>query len=268
MHDHTPDDDGYEWPTCVTPRCGRQLWADELDRWACRPCADVTATRLAELPALFRQLDTTATLMRGARRPGGGGSGSKVPPIPPRLEVLALIGSGGVAARLQAIEDSWRQALGWPTPPPTAPRTVHPVWRDKDGAQRVGDAVQEDRVYPYWRSDRGADAVQRRTTFLTNNLLWACGSYESVGQDIDDLRRLHGEMKAIVDDERRPGRVQIGNCPVRLDDGPCWTPLTASAASHRVRCGGCGTRWETIAEWRELRAAQDAVLAEAAGVAA
>ncbi len=235
MHDHTPDDSGYEWPTCVTPRCGRQLWADELDRWACRPCCDVTLTRIAELPALFRQLDTTATLMRGARRPGGGGSGSKTPPIPPRLEVLALVGPGGVAARLSAIEDAWRKTLGW---------TVAP-----------------------WRGSP-AQAMPQLVAFLANNLLWACGSYESVGQDIDDLRRLHGEMRAIVDDERRPGRVQIGNCPVRLDDGPCWTPLTASAASHRVRCGGCGMRWETIGEWRELRAAQDAVLAEAAGVAA
>jgi hypothetical protein len=235
MHDHTPADETYEWPTCVTPRCGRQLWADELDRWACRPCGDATLARIVELPALFRELNTTATLMRGARRPGGGGSGSKTPPIPPRLEVLSLVGPGGVAARLSAIEDAWRKVLGW---------TVAP-----------------------WRGSP-AQAVPQLVKFVGDNLLWACGSYEEVGQDIDDLRRLHGEMKAIVDDERRPGRVQIGNCPVRLGDGPCWTPLTASAASHRVRCGGCNAKWETIGEWRELRAAQEAVLAEAAGVAA
>jgi hypothetical protein len=235
MRDHTPADESYEWPTCVTPRCGRQLWADELDRWACRPCGDVTLARIAELPALFRQLDTTATLMRGGRRPGGSGSGSKTPPIPPRLEVLSLVGPGGVAARLSAIEDAWRKVLGW---------TVAP-----------------------WRGSP-AQAVPQLAKFVGDNLLWACGSYEAVGQDIDDLRRLHGEMKAIVDDERRPGRVQIGNCPVRLDDGPCWTALTASAASHRVRCVGCNAKWETIGEWRELRAAQEAVLAEAAGVAA
>jgi hypothetical protein len=233
MHDHTPADDGYIWPTCAA--CGRDLWTDELDRFACRPCGDVTLARIAELPALFRQLDTTATLMRGARRPGGGGSGSKTPPIPPRLEVLALVGPGGVAAHLSAIEDAWRKMLGW---------TVAP-----------------------WRGSP-AQAVPQLAKFVGDNLLWACGSYESIGQDIDDLRRLHGEMKAIVDDERRPGRVQIGNCPVRLDDGVCWTPLTASAASHRVRCGGCNTGWETIGEWRELRAAQEAVLTEAAGVAA
>jgi hypothetical protein len=228
VHDHTTLED-YDWPVCVTPRCGRQLWVSEAGRWACRPCEDRASQWIAELPGLFRQLDTTASLMRGARRPGGGSSGSKTPPIPPRLEVLALVGPGGVAARLSAIEDAWRSVLGW---------TVAP-WR---GCPK--------------------QAVPHLVEFLANNLLWACSSYEEVGQDIDDLRRLHGEMKAIVDGERRPGRVQIGNCPVRVGDDLCWTPLTASAASHRVRCGGCGTRWETLGEWRELRAAQEAVAEE------
>jgi hypothetical protein len=233
VHDH-PTLDGYAWPTCSP--CGRELWVAEAGRLACRPCEESTATRIAELPALFRQMDTTATLMRGARRSGGGSSGSKNPPIPPRLEVLALVGPGGVAARLRDIEDSWRKALGW---------TVAP-----------------------WRGSP-AQAVPQHATFLANNLLWACGSYESVGQDIDDLRRLYGECTALVNDERRPGRVQIGACPARYDDDSlCGQPLTATAASHRVRCGACGSRWETLGEWRELRAAQERVLAEAAGVAA
>ncbi|MFI1485747.1 hypothetical protein [Streptomyces sp. NPDC020747] len=240
MHDHSASELDYEWPTCAAgPETGprsHRLWATELGRQVCRPCEDKAGAWLAELPALFRRLDTTASLMRGARRSGGGSSGSKNPPIPPRLEVLALVGPGGVAARLRDIEDAWRKALGW---------TVAP-----------------------WRGSP-AQAVPAHARFLADNLLWACGSYESVGQDIDDLRRLYGECKAIVDDERRPGRVQIGVCPARYDDGSlCGQPLTATAASHRVRCGACGCRWETLGEWRELRAAQEAVLAEAAGVAA
>lgn len=234
MHDH-PTLDDYSWPTCTAPGCGRQLWVSETGRWACRPCEDKTAARIAELPALFRQLDTTASLMRGARRIGGGSSGSKTPPIPPRLEVLSLVGPGGVAARLSAIEDSWRAVLGWAVAP----------WRGSP-AQAVPDLAK----------------------FLGDNLLWACGSYESVGQDIDELRCLHGECVAIVNDERKPGRVQIGACPGQLEAGLCGQPLTASAASHRVRCGNCGSRWETLGEWRELRSAQEQVLAEAAGVAA
>jgi len=227
------DSGEYEWPACAS--CSRDLWTDELGRLVCRPCEDRTAARIAELPALFRQLDSTAALMKGARRATNGSTGSRTAPIPPRLDVLNLVGPGGVAARLSAIEDAWRQTLGW---------TVAP-----------------------WRGNP-AQAVPQLAEFLANNLLWACSSYQEIGQDVDDLWRLHGECAALVNDERRPGRVQIGNCPVRVGDGVCWTPLTATAASHRVRCGGCGTRWETIGEWRDLRAAQDAVLAEAAGVAA
>lgn len=218
-----------EWPACTA--CERELWTDELDRQACRPCQDSTAKRLAELPSLFRQLDTTAALMKGASRIGAGGSGSRTAPIPPRLDVLNLVGPGGVAARLSAIEDSWRAVLGW---------TVAP-----------------------WRGSP-AQAVPQLVEFLANNLLWACSSYEEVGQDIDELRRLHSECTALVNDERRPGRVQIGNCPTQVDDQPCWQPLTASAASHRVRCGSCGARWETLGEWRELRAAQEVALADMA----
>ena len=233
----------YAWPVCVTPNCNRQLWVAEAGRWACHPCEERTAARISELPVLFRRLDTTAALMKGASRGGSPTSGSRIPPIPPRLNVLNLVSPGGVAARLSAIEDAWRQTLGW---------TIAP-WR---GSPR--------------------QAIPHHVEFLTNNLLWACSSYEAVGQDIDDLRRLHSECTSVANDERRPGRVQIGNCPVRVDDELCWTPLTATAASHRVRCGGCGSRWETLGEWRELRAAQEAALAEmarqqeaeAAGVAA
>lgn len=234
MHHHPTNAglDDYDWPTCLAPGCGRQLWVAEAGRYACRPCQEATVRRITELPALFARLNTTAALMRGARRSGAGTSGSKTPPIPPRLEVLALVGPGGVAARLQAIEDAWRQVLGW---------TVAP-----------------------WRGSP-AQAIPVLAGFLANNLLWACSSYEEVGQDIEDLRRLHAECKAIVADERRPGRVKIGFCPVTLDDGgPCGAQLTATAASHRVHCGQCGARWETLGEWRTLRAAQEAAAEEQA----
>lgn len=233
MYDH-PADLEYEWPTCVTPHCNRQLWVAEAGRWACRPCEDATSRRILELPALFAQLDTTAMLMKGASRISGP-SGSKTPPIPPRLDVLNLVGPGGIAARLRDIEDAWRNTLDWPIAP--------------------------------WRGSP-AEAVPKHAKFLADNLLWACGSYESVGQDIDDLRKLHAECSALAAGDKRPGRVQIGACPVRLDDGPCGTPLTATTNSHRVHCSGCGARWDGLGEWRELRAAQERVLAEAAGVAA
>lgn len=230
MYDHPSAAlEDYEWPVCVTPRCNRQLWVAEAGRWACRPCEDVTAQRITELPGLFTRLSTTSMLMRGARKPGAGTSGSKTPPIPPRLDVLALVGPGGIAARLRDIEDAWRKELGW---------TVAP-----------------------WRGSP-SEAIPRHTEFLANNLLWACSSYESVGQDIDDLRRLHGECTALANHEPRAGRVQIGACPNSVDDGWCGQPLTASTDNHRVHCGTCGARWDGLGEWRELRAAQEVVLAE------
>ncbi|WP_097982809.1 hypothetical protein [Streptomyces sp. f150] len=235
MHDNHDDAD-YLWPTCVAPNCGRQLWVAEAGRYVCRPCEERANKHLAELGPLFRRLNETATLMRGARRPGGATSGSRTPPIPPRLEVLALTAAGGVATRLRDIEDSWRTALGW---------TVAP-WR--------GSPLQ---------------AVPEHLKFLTNNLPWAVYSYESVGQDIDELRRLHAECTAVAANEHRPGRVSIGRCPNRYDDGAlCRADLTATASSHRVHCGTCGARWETLGEWKQLREQQDAVLREDAGVAA
>lgn len=233
MNDH-PADLEYSWPVCVTPHCNRQLWAAEAGRWACRPCEDAASRRIAELPGLFAQLDTTAMLMKGASRVSGP-SGSKTPPIPPRLDVLNLVGPGGIAARLRDIEDAWRNTLGW---------TVAP-----------------------WRGSP-AEAVPQHVAFLANNLLWACERYEAVGQDIDDLRKLHAECSALVANERRPGRVQIGACPIPVEEGWCGAALTASTGSHRVRCGGCGARWEGLGEWRGLRAAQEAVTAEQARRAA
>lgn len=229
MYDSLPAaeaDDEYEWPVCATPRCARQLWANEVGRQVCRPCEDQANTHLAALPGLFARLNTTAVLMRGARKPGGGG-GSNVPPIPPRLDVLALTGPGGIATRLRDIEDAWRAALGW---------TVAP-----------------------WRGNP-AEAIPEHVRFLLNNLPWAADAYESVGQDVADLRRLHAETTAAILGERRPGRVPIGLCPIALDTGLCRQQLTATAADHRVRCGNCGARWDGLADWRELRTAQQAVL--------
>ncbi|MFF8784811.1 hypothetical protein [Streptomyces sp. NPDC015125] len=222
MNDTTAD---YSWPACVA--CGHELWVSETGRRACRPCEEKTAKRLTELPGLFRQLNTTASLMRGARKVGAATSGSRTPPIPPRLEVLSLVAAGGVATRLRDIEDAWRAALGW---------TVAP-----------------------WRGSP-AEAVPEHIKFLINNLPWAADAYDSIGQDIDDIRRLHAECTAALTGERRPGRVNIGLCPtVTAETGiVCGNQLTASAGSPRIQCGNCGTEWPDMAAWRDLRRAQEA----------
>lgn len=242
-HDETTLSD-YDWPTCLA--CGRALWDDELGRYCCRPCEDGTRTRLNQLPTLFARLNQTAALIPGSRKTNGAApTGSRTPPLPLRLDVLDLVGPGGIATRLQAIEDSWRTALG----------------------RRIAPASDGVRVFASWRTNP-TRAVPGQVEFLVINLQRACETYESIGQDIDEIRRLHAKCKALVDGDRRPGQVPIGACPVRVEDGLCATPLTAKASSHRVHCTGCGTRWETMAEWRDLRAAQEQALAEAAGVTA
>lgn len=228
MHDLAPAEElSYEWPKCLA--CNKDLWNNETSRWACRPCEDKTGKRLAELPGLFARINTTTALMRGARRQGAATSGSRVPPIPPRLEVLSLAAAGGVATRLRDIEDAWRQTLGW---------TVAP-----------------------WRGNPG-EAVPEHIRFLANNLPWACDSYDSIGQDVEELRRIHSECTAVLSHDPKPGRVKIGLCPVVFDSGRCGAQLTASTASHKVRCPACLTEWPDLASWRDLRRAQEAVEGE------
>ncbi|SES03653.1 hypothetical protein [Streptomyces qinglanensis] len=223
MHTHTTDD-GYDWPTCGA--CARPLWEQELGRIACRPCEDKTRTRLAAIPGLFTHANTTAALMRGTVGKQGNVSGSRTPPIPPDVRVLNLVAPGGAATRLAAIEDAWRQALGWTMAP----------WR--------GNARQ---------------AVPEHVRFLVNNLPWAVDAYESVGQDVEEVRQLHAELGAALDPTKRAGRVKVGLCPIAYDDGTqCGAQLTASTGSPRIRCGDCGSEWPDMAAWRELRLAQEA----------
>ncbi|WP_275558516.1 hypothetical protein [Streptomyces sp. 5-6(2022)] len=227
---HDAPADAYQWPTCTA--CSRDLWETEAGRQTCRPCETRTSERLGELVALHQQINTSAALMRGARRGGAPTSGSRTPPIPPRLEVLSLTSAGGVATRLRDIEDSWRKALGW---------TVAP-----------------------WRGSPG-EAVPDHVRFLINNLPWACDAYESVGQDVEEIRRLHAECKQALSHDRKPGRVNVGHCPTLIDKHPCGAQLTASAATSRIRCGTCGSQWDDMFGWRELRKAQEAVAVEETG---
>jgi hypothetical protein len=151
-------------------------------------------------------------------------TGSRVPPIPANAEVLNLAATGGVATRLQVIEDAWRQTLGW---------TVTP-----------------------WRGNSG-QSLPKQVEFLSNNLGWACERYAEVGQDIEEVRRLHAECTGALSPDSKPGRVRIGLCPVVFDSGRCAAQLTATTANHKVRCPKCLTEWPDLGAWRELRRAQE-----------
>ncbi|MBM9509964.1 hypothetical protein [Actinacidiphila acididurans] len=232
--------DEYAWPTCIA--CHRDLWPDEHGRHACRACQDRAAHRLASIRALYPYLDTTSALTRH-RGGDSGRSGSRTDaPVPVNLAVLTLTTAGGVATRLQAIEDSWRTALRrhigtWPG----SPRQAIPV----------------------------------HIEFLRINLEWACESHLEVADDLEEIRRLHDQCTtalrgALDPGERRPGPVPIGPCPTPLPGlsgaGPaaapgapalCGTPLTTRPGAQRVHCPTCGTTWEGATAWINLRRAQN-----------
>jgi hypothetical protein len=249
MHDQPDDLIAYEWPPCAAgPAQGRgshPLWTDELDRLVCRPCEDRTAARIAELPNLFRKLDRLSSLMKGSRPVSVGSSGSRTAPIPPRLDALDLVGPGGVATKLQAIEDAWRLALG---------RRITPR---SDGV----------RLFASWRI-HPATAVPEHAAFLGINLRLACESYESIGQDIETIRSLHATCTAVVEQKPKTGNVKIGLCPELIDGERCFEQLYATTRSFKTECGNCGAVWEGEDEWRALRAAQARALGDAEGVAA
>lgn len=223
----TADPGGGDWPGCTA--CGRALWQDETDRYACRVCEDRAGDNLRAIAVAFPALNSTAALTPTVRRDAGtpGGSGGRsASPAPVRLDVLSLTAGGGVAARLQAVEDAWRPLLG----------------------RRIAT----------WAGSP-AQAVPVHVTFLRMNLQWACRTYEDVALDLAEFRRLRVELAAALSPDPRPRRVSIGRCPVVLDDGSaCGAPLTVTVGSFRAACRRCGSRWDDPAAWQALCQAQEA----------
>jgi hypothetical protein len=243
---HAAPHDGYTWPTCVG--CNHKLWDTELGRYACRPCQDKAEQHLAELGGLFAALDVTTALIPGTRRSnstpnpptGGPTAGRAHAPMPLRIDVLDLAAAGGIATRLGAIEDAWRTVLGWTLPVTTDGKRVYAAWRAAPHTTITG-----------------------HLTFLRNNLLWACSSYNEVAQDLEELRHLHTQATHALAGTPRPGRIEVGTCPTPTHalagPGHCGTQLTATTAGGTIRCPTCHTTWADLNGLRELRKAQHAL---------
>lgn len=224
----TPDTDDYQWPTCTN--CQRNLRDDELNRYVCRICQDRAHGRLRQLAALFTDLNKPGAL----HKPQGGEhlavAVSNTAPAPVNLTVLNLIAKGGVATRLQDIEDAWRAALG---------RRIG-TW--------AGSPVQ---------------AVPTHLSFLVINLEKACEEYGSIADDLHEIGKVYAECEQALTPDPRPTRIGVGRCPVVVEAGRCGQPLTANARSGRVRCPGCGTEWRDFLGWAILRRNQDEAHREA-----
>lgn len=189
-------------PSCV--KCRRVLWTSELEagRWACERCETDTAQRLRALPALFKRVNTLAALMKGSS-PGGIGSPNREAPAPLKIGVVSLTAKGGVVTELQAIEDSWRQTLGWPMG-----RTRHHT--DIDGA----------------------------VAFLTNNLRWACERYEEIADDLKKIANLHGQLSSIDTGQRPPRRFEVYCSTTK-----CGGIMRVTLDTERATCRDCDTEY-------------------------
>ncbi|KOT49938.1 MULTISPECIES: hypothetical protein [Streptomyces] len=190
-------------PRCT--RCRSLLWDDEMSprRPACRKCERCSAEQLRAIPDLFRRLDRSAALMKGASLGQIGGPSREIP-APLRLGILSLTAEGGVVTQLQAIEDAWRQALGW-----SMGEKRHRA--DIDGA----------------------------VTFLVNNLPWACDAYGEVADDLRTIASLHGRL-AGIDSGEPPARRFAVYCAADHCDGR----MTITLWTEHATCPDCHTPYD------------------------
>lgn len=194
-------------PAHLCTRCRAGLWDSELGngRWACGRCEQTAFDQLRALPALFRRLDQISALMKGSS-PGGIGSPTREAPAPLKIAVLNLTANGGVVARLQAIEDAWRAALGW-----TMGATRNHA--DIDGA----------------------------TTFLINNIRWACENYPEIADDLKTIKSLHERLKSLDTGEPRAKRFTI-----YCAGADCPGEMRVTLKSHYATCPDCGTEYDKV----------------------
>lgn len=200
--------------------CRNPLWDSEIQagRYACFRCEDKAAEQLHAIRGTFKRLNT-ADGHEKVRAGASGPTGSKEPPVPVRLAVLNATGPGGVVAQLQSgIEDSWRKALGW-----QMGRTRHHA--DIDGA----------------------------TTFLINNLPWACERYDEIADDLRAIASIHGRLKGL-----ETGEPASKKFTAYCGADPCAGQLSITLWTSRATCPDCGTEYDK-AELAGLMTQYDAV---------
>lgn len=198
---HTAHADDAPVPTCTA--CPRHLHADEIGRYACRPCqhrADHALRQLAGPTGLYARLHTVLA-------PGRAGSlapvsGSRSAPIPVRLEPLSLTARGGVVTVLQTWQVDWHDRLGW----------LHPRW--EGGLQQQLDQVVH---------------------ALRANLDWAASSHPAFPEFLHEVTQLVRQCELAITGERKERRVSVV-CP-------CGAPLSVTISTPGARCRGCDTQY-------------------------
>lgn len=182
----------------------------------CPGCVTRTDADLAALPRLYGALGDT--LAPGAGRVDGSRvSGSRLAPLPVRLEPLSLRAHGGIVQTLHSWEDDWRDILGW---------TARPF---------RGSVEQ---------------AVTGSAGFLRVNLPWCADAHPSPGDFVREINQITLACRLQV---YGPGDARkVGVCPAVADDAlVCGAALWANPYAEKIECPGCHRMWKR-GEWMEL----------------
>lgn len=200
--------------------CSQLLFADELNRFACWPCESRANQKITALPTLYKQLSYALAPRASRSNTGRISSTSHEAPLPVNLHVLDLLGPGGIASKLAAIEDSWRTARG---------RTVGPR---TDGI----------RWFATNRAKSPSFALVDHTTFIAYNLRWACEAYEEVAYDLGVIHEVYAKAETALTGHRR--RRMTVSCVAEYDDGTtCGAELGIDVSAAYTICAECGARW-------------------------
>ncbi|MFQ6194859.1 hypothetical protein [Streptomyces sp. NPDC000405] len=196
-----------ERPACRI--CPRLLWADELHRYACRPCEQRLTEHLAQLPGLVRDL-------RGLLLPGAHTSGptyrsrsGRVPAAPLRLDVLDVITA--VTATLDSWLRDWHETLSWDAP-----------------------------TY-------GKDPLAEAAAALRANILWAVEQHPAVADFATEVAELYRTVTSLIDPAKRARR--IGNCPTPIEEEErrtCGAVLRYTPGATTITCPWCRGAWDAI----------------------
>jgi hypothetical protein len=206
-------------PTPACAVCRHDLFADEWDRFACRPCQRRIDGDLAALagPVTWRGGGSERRLVSGLfaalpgeLEPGGRGdgprvSGSRTAPIPARMEPLNESSNGGLVNGLESWVDDWADR-GYAT------RTVA--------------------VRPQYRLDQAVAT-------LRFHLDIACRRHEAIGSFAEELGMIRRRCEALVAGARPPTPL-TATCH-------CGTRIKFDLDDEYRRCCGCGDDYGHVA---------------------
>lgn len=189
--------------------CSRLLFADELERFACRVCEDRAGGYLRSLPDLYADLGQALRPGATASEQGVRVAASKSAPLPVALQPLNLRGPGGMVTLLRDVEDAWRKTLG------------------RTKATFAGDHEQ---------------TLAAVVMFLRINLQAVCERYEFVADDLDVISSVYWQARNAVTGHR-PRLIPVICRSLVDEEKECGSQLRVDINRASVKCAACGTRW-------------------------